>query len=155
MRDEYAVKCQAYDLISLVNDEYLKVNNSLRKGYAQLEHQNEKLKREVIELKSQKLKASKPFVDLTADDDSDVEIIDEKKPDMIKIPETESLKTSKVVVIEVDDDNTSEPKVEPKAEAQQATEIFSIFDGLDMKNTFSNVNCQELQDIEKFILDQM
>jgi hypothetical protein len=153
MRDEYAVKCQAYDLISLVNDEYLKVNNSLRKGYAQLEHQNEKLKREIIELKSQQLKASKPFVDLTADDDSDVEIIDEKKPDMIKIPETESLKTSKVVVIEVDDD-TSEPKVEAN-EAQQATEIFSIFDGLDMKNTFSNVNCQELQDFEEFILDQI
>lgn len=151
LREEFEVKSQAYDIISLVNDEYLKVNNALKK-------ENEKLIREINEFKSKQLKSSKPFVDLTCDDDSDVEIIDEnrKMPETIKIPDaSKKLKASEIIEVEEDD----EPKPEPEANKATLDEPFplpslqcSMLDSFNMKYSDDPWNIQEF---EKFIVGQI
>lgn len=124
-----------------MNDEYLKVNTLL-------ERENEKLKKEITELKSQQLKASKPFVDLTCDDDSDVEIIDDEKKHVV-----ESIKPSEVIEV-LDDAIESEVVINEPQQQPQAPEIYSIFD-LDLKNPYAIESRQALQDFENFILEQM
>lgn len=150
------MKCQAYDLISMVNDEYLKVNNALKRENTQLQSQNEKLKREIGELKSQQLKASKPFVDLTCDDDSDVEIIDDTKLVKDKVPAFESLKSSKNgEIIEVDEDETIKPEEseENRIAPLETPDKYSMFDSFDMK--YGNDSAWDIKELEKFIVGQI
>lgn len=147
LREDFEVKCQAYDIISLVNDEYLKINNALKR-------ENEKLIREITEFKSQQLKASKPFVDLTCDDDSDVEIIDEEKkkmPDAMKIPKlVDCSKTSEIIELE---DDAPQPEESKKSSTPQ----FSMFDSLNMK--YANESPwsygDDIESLGKFIVDQI
>lgn len=150
LREEFEIKCQAYDIISLVNDEYLKVNNALKRENTQLEQKNDKLQRELSALKAQQLKVSKPFVDLTCDDDSDVEIVDEKKLEAsAKIPDTKPSE-----VIEVDDDPVVN-KEDCKTIQQPNSELFTMINYLDSKNNYANESYQSLQEFENFILDQI
>lgn len=77
----FKIKCQEYALIRSVNDDYLSTNEMLREENQQLKQQNQQISQELTVVKVQQLKSSKPFVDLTRDDDSsddsDIEIIED------------------------------------------------------------------------------
>ena len=122
-----------------MNDEYVKVNEQIRRDYSMLLKQNEKLIKENADLKLQQLKVSKPFVDLTGDD-SDVEIVEEKKKD-VKIFETPKSPD----IIHIKESNQSETKQGDQLATKQA--FFS-----DLKN--SDIY-ESYEDFEKFILDQI
>lgn len=131
---DFDVKCKEHDIVSMVNDEYLKINNQLKKENTLLMQQNEKLIYEIANLKAQQLKVAKPFVDLTCDDDSDVEIIDEKKPEA-KFPEMP--KTPEVIQLK---EGSNESKINQK--------IPGALPNFDLKSS-------DYEDFENFILSQI
>lgn len=77
---QYEIKCQAYSLINVVNDEYLNTNETLRDENQRLKDQLNSLKQDLQKAKAEQLRVAKPYVDLTHDisDDSDIEIIEDK-----------------------------------------------------------------------------
>lgn len=89
MKRSFAIKCEEYSLINSVNDEYLKINKNLKDENKELKTKLGSLQQEVAEIKVQKLRTSKPFVDLTCDDDSDIEIVEEKVSEGVKKAITE------------------------------------------------------------------
>jgi len=112
LKMDYDIKCQAYSLISVVNDEYLTTNDSLRDENLQLKQQIVNLKQELQDVRVQRLKTSKPFVDLTNDDnsDSDIEIIEDET---VPAAKTEDNKPSVVLgsTIELNDEAEIEPEI--------------------------------------------
>lgn len=111
----------------------------MRRDYSILLKQNEKLIKENADLKLQQLKVSKPFVDLTGDD-SDVEIVEEKKPE-VKVQETP--KTPEIIHIE--ESNESGTKQEDQFTTKHP--YLSDFKNSDVYESY--------EDFEKFILDQI
>lgn len=87
----YAIKCEEFTLVNGVNDEYLKSNKKLNEENEALRKQLQNVKQELTDVKVKQLRTSKPFVDLTrdemSDDDSDIEIVEEKKDTKPKTPE--------------------------------------------------------------------
>ncbi|KAG5671354.1 hypothetical protein PVAND_001555 [Polypedilum vanderplanki] len=100
MKTEYGIKCQAYNIIDTVNNEYLQSNEKLQMENVLLKQESAKLKHEIEEMKkknlnllrasSQQQKKDKEFVDLTTDDDDDVVIVENsKKNEVIEINDEE------------------------------------------------------------------
>jgi hypothetical protein len=102
MKTDYGIKCEAYALIDTVNNEYLQSNEKLQSENTMLKQEKDRLRVEIEELKLKNvslLQASSQqkkdkYVDLTGDDDDDVQII-------------ESAKTSELV-IEINDEEEEE-----------------------------------------------
>lgn len=147
-------------MISDINDQYLTNNDHLKDENRRLKRQVEQLQKDLIASKAQQLKTSKPFVDLTADDqeeDSDLEIIETETP--AKRPRL-NLPESIPVVIALDDEpeilvevETDEPEiVEPEPGVEPAPEETGK-DPDDMKNPAPSMT--ELQSLEQFIIEQM
>lgn len=109
MKTSYEIKCEEYTLINGVNDEYLKKNQSLKEQNTELTHKVNFLQRELTYMKVQQLKKAKPFVDLTHDDDSDIEIVSDER----KVAEPSE-------IIELDDDCQPEPQENAKTEEEAA-----------------------------------
>lgn len=81
-----------------VNDEYLKANKKLNEENEALRRQLQNVKQELTDVKIKQMRTSKPFVDLTRDensDDSDIEIVEAKSTK----PKSEN-KSSDVIVLE-------------------------------------------------------
>lgn len=145
-------------MISEINDQYLTNNDHLKDENRRLKRQVEQLQKDLIASKAQQLKTSKPFVDLTADDqseDSDLEIIETESP--AKKPRINPPESISVVIalddeteVEVDEPEIVEPEPEPAAEpAPEETKK----DPDDMKSEAAPLS--ELQSFEQFIIEQM
>lgn len=78
LEETHAVKCQAYSIISVINDEYLSQNELLRDENSNLKRRLHTFNEESEAKKAKVVTLAKPFVDLTNDDenDSDVEVIE-------------------------------------------------------------------------------
>lgn len=152
LKMEHGIKCQAYSLISVVHDEYL-INNGA------LKVENNKLKQELENIKSQQLKLAKPFVDLTQfDDDSDVEIIEvhAKVPAPICDKTSQSIATAaEVIELDEDGDNETEEKGIPKAEQVPVPPVTQEEGGFFFKNTAAIDDAlNEVRRFENFLFDQ-
>lgn len=154
LKTEYAIKCQAYSMISEINDQYLTNNDHLKDENRRLKRQVEQLQKDLIASKAQQLKTSKPFVDLTADDqseDSDLEIIETestaKKP---RLNPPESIP----VVIALDDEpevEVDEPEIVEPAPVEEPAPDETVKDPDGMKNP----SMSDLQSFEQFIIEQI
>lgn len=160
---QFDIKCQAYSLINVVNDEYLNANENLRDENQNLKEQIGNLKQELEKAKVHQLKVAKPFVDLThdiSDDDSDIEIVgyqiatvppasapkqDEKK-EIQPSPPAE--------VIELDDEI---PPVSSIMEAELKLPNFpsASYQGENVMKNSIDESLSDLQSFENFLLEQM
>jgi len=127
-----------------VNDEYLKKNQSLKEQNTELTHKVNNLQRELTYIKVQQLKKAKPFVDLTHDDDSDIEIVSEER----KVTEPSE-------IIELDDDCQPEPQENAKTEeeavpAPETKPTVSGDDGSYPKNLDANMMHETYNDLQDF-----
>lgn len=144
LKTAYDIKCEEYTLISSVNDEYLKENKTLKDQNVEVNQQLNNLKREMTNYKIQQLHASKPFVDLTHDDDSDVEIVTQ---------EEKGSKSSEIIDL---DDDLQPQENEKTVKGDQPTVSEDM--GCCSKNidaTTSNDSLRDLEDFEEFILGQI
>ena len=137
-------------MINGVNDEYLKKNQCLKDQNTELTQQVNSLKRELSYMKVQQLKKFKPFVDLTHDDDSDIEIVSEKK---------KAIEPSEIIDLD-DDIKPEQPQenAETEEKAIPPPELpFSNVNGSCSKDHDVNMHdsLKDLQDFEAFILGQI
>lgn len=145
------MKCQAYSLISVVNDEYLSNNDGLKEENVKLKRQLDRLNKELQEAKAKQLRAAKPFVDLTDDvsDDSDVEIIEtectskkrRRKDDLLALDTEEASRVSKQQVQQV-------PQEEDQQQLPQEHQS-----ALNNDTSLDKTEC--LQDLDQFLLEAM
>lgn len=151
---DYAIKCQAYTLISVVNDDYLVCNDTLRTENNQLKAQLASISQELDKVKAQQWRASKPFVDLTHDgisDDSDVEIVEVKRQKLDVSPSATATFTAPQEVIELDDEVPTE-NAKPEGEPHSNEENFK-----DEKGAASHDSCSSnmMADLSNFILEHI
>lgn len=146
-------------MISEINDQYLTNNDHLKDENRRLKRQVEQLQKDLIASKALQLKTSKPFVDLTADDqeeDSDLEIIETESPakrPRLNPPESISvviaLDDEPEVEVEVDEPEIVEPEPASDPEPEETGK-----DPDDMKNPTAP-SMTDLQSFEQFIIEQM
>jgi len=150
---EFAIKCQAYTLISVVNDDYLVCNDTLRNENNQLKTQLASINHELDKVKAQQWRASKPFVDLTHDgisDDSDVEIVEVKRQKL----DASATVTAPQEVIELDDEvPTENENAKPEGEPQSNEESFKDEKGAASHDSGSGSNM--MSDLSAFILEHI
>lgn len=169
---DYAIKCQAYTLISVVNDDYLVCNgnesllnlfklvidifylDTLRNENNQLKAQLASISQEFDKVKAQQWRASKPFVDLTHDgisDDSDVEIVEVKRQ---KLDPSASATTvaAPQEVIELDDEIPTE---NAKPEPSSNEETFKDEKGAESHEVHDSCDGNMMADLSNFILQHI
>lgn len=140
-------------MISEINDQYLTTNDHLKEENRRLKRHVEQLQKDLFLSKSQQLKTSKPFVDLTADDqseDSDLEIIETECPAKKLRPNP-----PENVVIALDDEpdvvvepEIAEPEQPEMAEPEPAPEVTKMDPDDDIKPPATS-----LSDLQQFILE--
>lgn len=154
---DHAIKCQAYSLISVVNDEYLITNEHLRDQNKQLQQQIGSMNKELAEAKILQLRTSKPYVDLTHDDvdDSDVEIIEEKLP-VVALPAPIAAEAPEEV-IELEDEIKMEESTTHRADKALIVSPAASEDKnyLKLPNVDDSLHENELQRFEDFLLGEM
>lgn len=149
----FAIKCEEYSLINGVNDEYLNINKTLKDENKELKNQIGNLKQEVAEVKVHQLRTSKPFVDLTCDDDSDIEIVDDNVAKDITKP------TDPAVVIDLDDE--AAPALKSDTTTADKGSCLPSIPKKEMnffKDSAANMDdstMNDLQSFENFILEQI
>lgn len=163
LKMQFDIKCQAYSLINVVNDEYLNTNENLRDENQQLKEQIANLKQELEKAKVHQLRVAKPFVDLThdiSDDDSDIEIVEDKNATAPPAPapkqdeKKEINPTPTSEVIELDDEI---PPVSSIMEAELKFPNFpsSSYQGENVMKNSIDESLSDLQSFENFLLEQM
>lgn len=147
----FAIKCQEYSLINGINDEYLKTNKALKDENKELKNHIGELQQEVAEVKVQQLRTSKPFVDLTCDDDSDIEIVEEDNS-------KDNKKTMEPAeIIDLDNEKLARENM-TRSIKDISQSSMSKLDGNFLKNSAASMGDSSLNDLkifENFILEQI
>lgn len=161
MKHAYAIKCEEHSLLNGVNDEFLKMNKTLKDENKELKNQIGNLQDEVAEVKVQQLRTSKPFVDLTYDDDSDIdsdiEIVEENGPRDDKKTKP-SWSSSWAEIIDLDEEALARENSQTVEEKSSCQPSIAKKEETFVKNSAANMDessLNDLQSFENFILEQI
>lgn len=162
IKTQYGIKCQAYNIIDTVNNDYLLNNQRLQAENELLKQEKVTLKKEIEDLKiknvhllmrsfqKEKNENYKQFVDLTAEDDDDEVEIVEKSEEV------------KGTIIEINDDDDEEDEEGREVNKQDMPEITKCDDDAnDLNEASEEKNVKQFQEIidypsfENFIMSQI